>query len=313
MPQQGGGEGDEAKQRRQEASLASIQAGGLPLDAARRLQDLADRQGTEREFFTSDLSVNELVLTHECGFEPLGQVMGCCIYHVGWQYMPSSYSNWGSSQELTTLTQAYYEARHLAMKRLRDEARLLRADGVVGVRMERNEYDWGPGLIEFRAIGTAVRATNAPPAQAEPFLSSLSGQEHWSLRQAGLKPVGFVLGNCTYYQVASWQTRNATQGGFFGGGWYNQELTDFTQAVYIAREYAMQRMDAEARALQAAGVVGVWCEPELEEREVSTGNDSHRTDLVIHFTALGTAVVHESDPVRMPDIPLFIPLNDKKP
>src|SRR2546423_1402597 len=136
----GDGESPEAKQRRED-SEQSLQMGGLPLNAIDRLREQASRQGTPGHIFTSDLSVNELALVRQAGYEPLVQVMGSSVYHVGWQYMPTGYwSNWGgASSEMTVLTQAFYNARHLALGRLQQEAALLGATGVVGVRLHRNE------------------------------------------------------------------------------------------------------------------------------------------------------------------------------
>ena len=61
----------------------------------------------------------------------------------------------------------------------------------------------------------------------------------------------------------------------------NTEMSLFTQALYDARELAMERMQAEAEGLQAEGIVGV----QLVERSFAWG--SH----VIEFFAMGTAVV----------------------
>src|ERR1019366_7749471 len=112
-----------------------------------------------------------------------------------WQFTPT----WtGSSSELEVLTHAYYHARHLAIGRLQEEAQLLGATGGVGVRLERKQYEWGARLLEFSAIGTAIREADIPPKELEnvaPFVSDLSGQEFWMLRQAGYRPVGFALGN----------------------------------------------------------------------------------------------------------------------
>ena len=66
----------------------------LPESARARL----GRAQQGKPFFTSDLSVNEFVLTTQAGFEPLGLVMGTCIYHVGLQQ-----SRWSVSQELQVL------------------------------------------------------------------------------------------------------------------------------------------------------------------------------------------------------------------
>jgi hypothetical protein len=62
----------------------------------------------------SDLSVSEYVLLGEAGFEPLGFVVGSSIYHVGIQV-----GRWSQNQELTMITQAMYNARELAMSRMR--------------------------------------------------------------------------------------------------------------------------------------------------------------------------------------------------
>lgn len=284
----GSGESQEAKERR-EASQRSLEQGGLPLNAIDRLREQASRQGTPGHIFTSDLSVNELTLVGQAGYEPLGQVMGSSIYHVGWQWLPT----WsGNSGELEVLTQAFYEARHLALGRMQQEAALLGATGVVGVRLERKEYTWGMGLLEFAAIGTAIREADvAPSAQSgvAPFVSDLSGKDFWMLRQAGFRPVGFAVGNCTYYCVPNWRTQNATTGGFFGGSWQNQELRDYTQAVYTARELAMERMEQEARTVGAEGVVGADVQVEVQPREVGSDNN-RRIDMLYHFTAVGTAV-----------------------
>ncbi len=60
----------------------------------------------------------------------------------------------------------------------------------------------------------------------------------------------------------------------------NVELPRFTQALYDARELAMERMQAEAEALQAEGIVGV----QLHQHTHQWGG--HTTE----FFAIGTAV-----------------------
>jgi uncharacterized protein YbjQ (UPF0145 family) len=60
----------------------------------------------------------------------------------------------------------------------------------------------------------------------------------------------------------------------------NAELPQFTQALYDARELAMERMQAEAVALQAEGIVGV----QLRQHAHTWGG--HTTE----FFSIGTAV-----------------------
>lgn len=293
---------------------------GLPANAIERLREARARQGTDKHFFTSNLSVNELALTRDMGFAPLGQVMGSCVYHVGYQWNRAGWSNaalWGggSSYELRTLTEAYHQARVLTFGRLAQEAALLGATGVLGVRFTRKQNELDSDLLEFNAFGTAIREHErpAPPPStredaAGVFLSDLSGDDFWKLRQAGFRPVGVAAGNCTYYQIPSWQTQAATgsAGFFFGTTWQNQELEDYTQALYQARELGMGRLSHEARKLGGVGLVGVDMRVDAEPVEVETGNDRHRTDMMYHFNAMGTVIAPAPAPASPKAIPAWI-------
>jgi uncharacterized protein YbjQ (UPF0145 family) len=277
----------EAKQHQQEeasvaeASLESLQHGGIPVHAQRRLEELRTR---DDGFFTSDLSVNEFLLTRRSGLRPLSQVMGSSIYHVGWRYLGR---NIGSG-EIASVTEALNEARILALGRLLQEAASVGADIVVGVHLNRAGYDWAADTIEFSAIGTAMKLERGV-AGDQPSLTNLSGQDFWKLYENGYWPVGLVGGSSVYHAVPSWGSWRATNT-FFGGLW-NQELTDFTQGLYTARHHANSRLQAECMRLSAAGVVGVTIEQDTEEYQVNLGNDQERTDMIVTFQTLGTAIV----------------------
>ena len=136
-------------------------AAGVPQDAMRRLAEL--QPGRAGSIFTSDLSVNEFLLVREVGFRPVGLVLGTSIYHVGLQI-----GRWGKNQELDVLSQAMYHARELAMTRMEAEADALGADGIVGVRLDVELKEFGSDIAEFIAVGTAVKAEEAPAAGASP-------------------------------------------------------------------------------------------------------------------------------------------------
>jgi uncharacterized protein YbjQ (UPF0145 family) len=231
----------------------------------------------QHHFFTSDLSVNEFLLVKEVGFQPLGLVMGSSIFHVGFHPVR------GISEELTTLTQALYHARELAMVRMEEEADALGADGIVAVRLTLTIHQWGSNVIEFLAIGTAVKNVAGEGTwranNGKPFQSDLSGQDFWTLLHAGYRPVGMVMGNCVYY-VAPQTTGQANSWGPPQGYQQNMELAGPTQAFYDARELAMERMQAEAEALGAEGIVGVT----VDESNHTWGVN------VLEFSAIGTAV-----------------------
>ncbi|HEX7602553.1 MAG TPA: heavy metal-binding domain-containing protein [Polyangiaceae bacterium] len=271
------------------------QAGqGGPLPAADLPQHARERLGQMREhhFFTSDLSVNEFLLVKEVGFSPVGLVMGSSIYHIGYQA-----AKWGENMEMTMLTQALYHSRELAMARMEEEADALAADGIVGVRLTVNLHAWGSNIIEFLAIGTAVRndkGQNWRAPNGKPFTSDLSGQDFWTLLRAGYRPLGFVMGNCVYHI--------AQQGlvGWLTSSNKNMELPNYTQGLYDARELAMERMQTEAQDLRAEGIVGVT----VEETNHSWGNQ------MLEFSAVGTAVIAISQNHHIPSPTLVLSVND---
>ncbi|HTC60008.1 MAG TPA: heavy metal-binding domain-containing protein [Solirubrobacteraceae bacterium] len=240
---------------------------GVPEAGRARLQQ--NRAG----LFTSDLSVNEFLLIKQAGFDPVGLVVGSSIYHIGIQV-----AGWKKSQEMTVLSEAMYGARQLAMTRMEEEADQLGADGVVGVRLDIGRYEWGQDMAEFIAIGTAVKHREGVLHRApngRPFTSDLSGQDFWTLLRTGHRPVGMVMGSCVYHVAHRGMLKSMAQTG------RNVELSNFTQALYDARELAMERMQSEAQTLSAEGIVGV----DLQEK--SHGWGSH----TIEFFAVGTAIV----------------------
>jgi uncharacterized protein YbjQ (UPF0145 family) len=296
MPLFRGRDDDQQAQGRQVAAAdaphaAAYDSGslaGIPESGRARIARM--KQDVSRGFFTSDLSVNEFLLVKEAGFEPLGLVLGSSIYHIGYQQ-----ASWNQNQEMGVLTQAMYHARELAMTRMEEEADALGADGVVGVRLDIGRYEWGADLAEFIAVGTAVKHREGVLHRApngRPFTSDMSGQDFSTLLRAGYRPTGLVMGNCVYHVARQGMLASLKQVG------RNVEMPNFTQALYEARELAMERMQAEADELQAEGIVGA----RIIER--SHGWGSH----VIEFFAIGTSVI-STDPNHQIEKPaLVLPL-----
>jgi uncharacterized protein YbjQ (UPF0145 family) len=280
-------------QQQQPLTAQQQAAAAIPQHAHERLNAMR-----QHHFFTSDLSVNEFLLVREVGFRPLGLVVGSSIFHIGWQPIRQ-----GVSEELSLLTQALYHSRELAMARMEEEADELGADGIVGVRLTVSLHAWGSNVIEFLAIGTAVKHEGGQSWRApngKPFTSDLSGQDFWTLLHAGYRPLGFVMGNCVYYVAQQPQYA-------YGQGYpqqqqpmQNMELATPTQALYDARELAMERMQAEAEELKAEGIVGVT----VEETNHTWG------PAVLEFSAVGTAVVAISEDHKIPKPSLILTVND---
>jgi uncharacterized protein YbjQ (UPF0145 family) len=299
----GGEPGDEEQER----SARNLEAGGLPVAAERRLRELRDAHG---RLFTSDLTVNEWAVLERDGIRPVTQVMGSSIFKPGWRMLPTQRSSgWfgGSSgfiRELPQLSEAFNGARERALGRLRAEAELAGADAVVGVRVNAGGHDWLDAEdVEFTAVGTAVRLPDALRT-TEPVISDLSGQEFWQLAAAGYRPAG-VVGATTVVYVASSYRQNRVVG---SRGWFsapNQELAEFTQGFYEARELAMTRLSGQAASLGAHGIVGVQFAEHVREREYDV-NDSRQTDLIATVHVLGTAITEGHPALSAPTEPMTI-------
>jgi uncharacterized protein YbjQ (UPF0145 family) len=295
-------------QQEAENSRRSLEAGGLPIQAQRRLSEETE---AGHPLFTSDLSTNEFLLTRKDGYIALSQVMGSSIYQVGWQF--SRNYTWNTvASELTTVSNAHQHAAQLALGRLEQEATLLKAHGVIGVRLTTRSYEWGQNLLEYTAIGTAIRLPNTPLPQ-HPFLSDLSGQEFWTLLQAGYYPAGVVMGYSSYY-VSLGSNMTQQLRGWFGSGGYNQEIVPFSQALYTARDLGMYRLVNMARRLNAFGVVGMHIDYNRNIQEYETENPSrYYLDLFVHFSVIGTAIRAQKQDHVIPEPKLTLSFTDLRP
>lgn len=114
------------------------------------------RPGYRGRAFTSDLSGQEFWLVVDKGFQPMGLVMGNCIYSMG------AIRNWlvgiraNFQGELKEYSELMYQARELALSRMQFEADQLGADGVIGVDI-KVEFLHNNEWMEVTAIGTAIR------------------------------------------------------------------------------------------------------------------------------------------------------------
>lgn len=266
-------------EREQEASQARIEAGGIPLAAERRLRELGEGAGA----FTSDLSVGSYALCGELGLTPLAQVMGSSVYQVGMYggVFPGVGAG-GWMYELDALSGAWNEARDRAFARLALEAQHVGADAVVGVQIDRSERELTEGAVECMVVGTAVRGARGSGRSAagagQPLLTELSVADYAKLRRAGIETLG-VVGWTSVFYVQSWSAAQLAGGlGFM----QNQEITDYTQGVYEARESVMARVTRQAAAAGAGGVVGM----RIGHRVRPAGNSG----LIVSFDALGTAI-----------------------
>jgi uncharacterized protein YbjQ (UPF0145 family) len=104
---------------------------------------------------TSDMTNEEMWNMTHLGYVPLKLVMGVSVYSLGLTGgIMSALQSFGGG-EVSGLTEILYEAREKALARIEIDAEKCGADEVIGVKTR--VYDLGGGLVEFMAIGTAVK------------------------------------------------------------------------------------------------------------------------------------------------------------
>ena len=161
--------------------------------------------------------------------------------------MPFGVWNWGQG-EIGVASAAHNVMVQGAAERLKEECAKVHGHGVVGVRIGvevRNHH------IDVDLVGTAVRPVDGGSTPALPFVSDLSARDFTLLKAAGWMPVGLAFGASFVYaprRTAGVAMKQKTQ---------NVELTNFTEAMYAARESAMERMQRSALEVGGHGVVGV--------------------------------------------------------
>jgi len=104
---------------------------------------------------TSDLTNEEMWNLIHIGYMPIQLVLGVSVYSLGLVGGIKAAFKSLARGEINELTTLIYEARENAIKHIARDAAECGADDVVGIKTY--VYSLGGGIIEFMAIGTAVR------------------------------------------------------------------------------------------------------------------------------------------------------------
>ena len=287
----------DAERRAAEVDLERIRQGGIPLGAEERLKRVAT---ASTPFFTSDLTAKEYALAQASGLQPVAQVMGSSVVQHGWLGGRSAFYVTG---EIPGLSEPWNMARSRAFDRLRQEAELADADGVIGIELTAGSRGEA-GNIELVVFGTAVRdSTLSPRPGGRLGMCTLSGQDVDKLRRIGAEVCG-VVGHTTVLSVqlgmnSSWVMN--TSGVFGGGARMNTEITEIAQGVYDARSRAMAEVRRQASAVGANNIVISMLQHGIEHYEYEQGGYKYH---YFHVTmnVLGTAIqlgAHEPHPAPL--------------
>jgi uncharacterized protein YbjQ (UPF0145 family) len=268
------------------AEVDRIAAGGLAASTVARLDELRKWKG-----FTSFLSPSALAVGRDMDVGPIGQVVGFSAGQLLEGTLRTTEPGQGRARvgqprwrERTGPIRSWDAVRRRALARLREQAGLLDANAVVGIKARR----WvGGGPSDLLAVeqsfdGTAVRVEGwRRPREAPPVLTLASAEELWLLLRAGIEPAG-IAGS--FASVHTRVSASSLRLGLGAGRWASSaELADLTKSAYEARRLALERLRADARGLDAHGLIGI----DMEHGQRSGGR-LPGVEIIVHL--LATAV-----------------------
>jgi uncharacterized protein YbjQ (UPF0145 family) len=271
--------------------------GGLPPAAAARTA-----RAVESGTWSSALSTSEFAAIRSVGFEPVGQVMGSAVYYIGrsgryWGYhdclymgagflfnnMPAQVAVSGAGAPSAGLVDVVDRARRTALDRMVAECLALGGDGVVSAELTMAPFGVQPDCLEFKVIGTAVRA-RGEVRPAQPFTCHLDGQGFAKLVAGGWVPVELLVGMSVGVRHDDLTTRTQRT------SWRNVEVGGWTELVQAVRADAREHIHRQAARrggdgiVLASGNLRMWHEPCFRS------GGSEQEDHLAEVTMVGTDI-----------------------
>ena len=227
-----------------------------------------DKPHTKLNFSTA-CNGQDLFCMLDAGYTPIRMAMGNVAYSVGiGGGLIGTLKSLGRG-EIKEFSDIFNSTRHIALKRITDEARAAGGNAVVGIETRIVPFK---GIHEMLMLGTAARHPALPPSSsALPVTSDLTCEEMWNLAALGFMPLQLVLSTSVYSL------------GVIGGlkalfkGLSRGEVGELTSLIYEAREHAIGLVRREAEEIGADDVVGLK-------------THIHEMGGLIEFMAVGTAV-----------------------
>ena len=240
---------------------------------------------------TSDLSIDETLLIHGMGYEPVDLVTGISIMAIPYGTFIVPYGQ-GGPVELPSASDAVARAFQGAAERMRKECAAAGGVGVVGV--EVTVEITGPTASVSLAGSAVAPIERAKARPGRPFVTDLSVRDFVLLDRAGWAPIDLVSGAGFVAAPMQGVRQVLSQVG------QNIELPMITQALQDAREKAMDQMQTAAIALSASGVVDVTI------IDGPLGHSKH----VCAFICYGTAIRLETERHQRIEPDLVMPVDD---
>ncbi len=258
----------------------------LKAEMLRATRALGQQPPAKAARMMSDLSIDEELVLHSIGWEPVELVSGVSIHSV-----PYGVWNWGQG-EITWASAAYARSFAHATERIHDQCTKAGAQGVVGVHVEVGIHRHH---IDVALVGTAVRPVDWKGLSADPvFVSDLSGRDFALLHNSGWTPLGLAAGaSFVYAPRRSMGTAMQPEG--------PERRADQLHRGHVRRPRGGHGADADVGSqMDGTGVV------EVKVTEGPMGFAHH----AVAFTAYGTVVRLLADEHRNVGARMILPMDD---
>ncbi len=225
---------------------------------------------TEHLEFSSSADGQALYCQIDSGFKPRQFVFGNVAYSIGLGGGLLGGLKSLARGEIKEYSRIFNETRHLALKRIKDEARQVGANAVVGITTSIIPL---AAMQEMVMIGTASHHPALPDVYRQnPITSDLTNEEMWNLVNDGYMPVQLVLGVSVYSLGLIGSIVSSFKSLVRG------EIKELTTLIYEAREEALKHIEEDAQRCGADLVVGI----KTYVYDLGGG--------IIEFMAIGTAI-----------------------
>lgn len=224
---------------------------------------------TEHVAFSTAASAQELYCQLDCGFQPRQFVFGNVAYSIGVSGNVGGFFKSMARGEVEAYSKIFEETRHIALKRITDEAKRNGANAVIGIETTITPF---MGAQEMLMMGTASSHPALVKYADTPVTSDMTNEELWNMVNLGYLPLRLVMGVSVYSLGIAGGISAAFQSLARG------EINTLTQLIYEAREKALDKIEKEAERWGADEVVGV----KVHVYDLGSG--------LIEFLAIGTAV-----------------------
>ena len=228
-----------------------------------------DGEDPTKPAFSTSASGQALYCQIDSGFTPHGFVFGNVAYSIGVGGNVGGFFRGMRRGEVPQYSEIFDRTRHLALNRIKAEAKALGANAVIGV-----ETSIMPllGVQEMMMIGTASTHEALKGSEGDPVTCDMTNEELWNMVNLGYMPIRLVMG-VSVYSLGFSGGIMASLKSLMGG-----QVTGLTEVLYEAREKALERVERDAEACGADEVVGV------KTRVYDLGGG------LVEFMVIGTAI-----------------------